>query len=212
MVKKSKFIKILPFFYILSVYIFLITLLSSNRVAQVVPIVESDIEKIGLILPFVLGLINLIFVVFNFKNLDVRDLFDSSMLIKYALIPFYMFGGLVIFLFILCSLIPLPFLMIIGPTATILLSLMGWGILIGEAPFSVGYFIKAYKEGKYGRVRSFVSSILQFFFFVDVVLFMMLGIRDDRWKRITKIIIGAIVVLVILSVIRIIFFIGYKQI
>lgn len=90
-------------------------------------------------------------------------------IIKYALIPFYIVGGLSIAVALLLMFTPVVIMVFIGPTIALLLSAIGWLGLLGAAPFSVAYIVRAYKEGVHGKALSVFAAIFQFFFSMDVI-------------------------------------------
>ncbi len=71
----------------------------------------------------------------------------------------------------------------VGPTIAILLSAIGWLGLLGAAPFSVAYIVRAYKEGVHGKALSVFAAIFQFFFTMDVIFVIILAIKDRVYSK-----------------------------
>lgn len=169
--KKSNWIYILGVLYAASAYTFVF--------------LSVYIGEVLSFLPFVLGIINLIVMLTVGKRLDRKQLLNCTMLIKYSLIPFYIIGGGLILIFLLSSFIPVPFMIFLGPAVALSLCITGWGILIGAAPFSIAYIMKAYKEGVHGKDISMTAGIFQFFFVMDVVSVTVLLLKEKRQRKLS---------------------------
>ena len=135
------------------------------------------------------------------KKVNQKTLLNCTVLVKYGLIPFYILGTALILMFLLFSFIPVPFMIFVGPYMAIILSVVGWLILIGSAPFSIVYIMKSYKEGIHGKALSIVSGILQFFFALDVLSIMFLTLKEKRWKKLTYTVLALLIILVLLGII-----------
>lgn len=164
--KKSNWIYALGVLYVAAAYTFVF--------------LSAYVDEVLSFLPFVLGIINLIVMLTVGKRLDRRILLNCAMLIKCSLIPFYMIGGGLVFIFLLSSFIPVPFMIFVGPAAALSLCITGWGILIGAAPFSIAYIVKACKEGVYGKGIAITAGIFQFFFVLDVISAAVLALKESK--------------------------------
>lgn len=186
--KGFHFFYIFPVLYVVSVYLLPFFLF----------IVEEDSALSNLwILPILLGVINIV-VSIKFCRPKYRImLLNVAVLMKYALIPFFLFGGFVVLASFLLSFIPVPFMIFMGPVIGILGSIGGWLILAFESPYVISYLRLASKEEIYSKRLTIVQMILQFFFTLDVIDIMFIAFREHRWRKLTI----ALVVLLILAVI-----------
>ena len=71
----------------------------------------------------------------------------------------------------------------VGPVIAVLLSVIGWLGLLGAAPFSVAYIVRACKEGVHGKALSVFAAIFQFFFSLDVIFVIILAIKDRVYSK-----------------------------
>lgn len=171
---------ILAFSYVFSVYftIVLFYLISS-----------PDIYWI-LFIPAIVAFISLIVLIKNRNDLDSTSLLDCTIIIKYGLVPFYLVGFFGIVTSLLLSLIPVPFMIIAGPATAILLTVIGYMVLLGSSVFSISYIVKAYKEQKFNLISMILSLISQFIFILDVLSVMILAFKENKYKKLS---IGVIV-------------------
>lgn len=139
------------------------------------------------LLPFFLGVVNLLVVLIFGKRLNRQTLLDCTILLKYALIPFFIIGGAFVLLLILLTLflIPIPFMVMMGPIMALMLCILGWGIMVGTAPFSIAYLLKAHKEGVCKKGWLIAAVILQFFFVLDVISITVTSWKENRWRKLT---------------------------
>ena len=127
-------------------------------------------------LPVILGVVNLIVVLAAKSKIERKQLLVCSMIIKYALVPFYLVGGLLIVLCLLLMVTPIVFMVFVGPVMALILGIYGWLILLAAAPFSVAYIVRSYKA------LLVISAIMQFFFTMDVIFITVLAIRERKYK------------------------------
>lgn len=149
-------------------------------------------------LPVFFAIVNILVCVRFCKAENRMLLFNSAVLVKYTMIPFYIIGGLGILCSLLISIIPVPFMIFFGPTIALIGSVAGWLILAFEAPYVISYLYISTKTGNCSKVMAWVHSILQFFFFLDVVDIMFLTLKERRWKKLTIFIISVFVILIVL--------------
>lgn len=179
MEKKKKFpvIYLLAVLYVLSAYLGPVALL-------VMP--DSDVASIITSwlfwLPVILGVVNFIVVLAAKSKMDRKQLLVCSMIIKYALIPFYLVGGLLIILCLLLTVTPIVFMVFVGPMMALILGIYGWVILLGAAPFSVAYIVRSYKGGFHSKALLIISAIMQFFFTMDVIFITVLAVKERKYK------------------------------
>ncbi|MBQ9906293.1 MAG: hypothetical protein IJM46_05955 [Oscillospiraceae bacterium] len=138
-----------------------------------------------LLIPVILGLVNLFAVIILRRSVRREQLLNAALAVKYALVPFYLTGGLCIAAAILLIFTPVVIMVFIGPAVALTLGTAGWLILLGSAPFSVGYLARAKKDGVHAPALCITAGVLQFFFTADVVSMMILAIREKKWIRVT---------------------------
>lgn len=178
---------IFPLLYVLSIY-----LMPAYLSIQI-----EGIDLACLIfLPFVFGILNIIAAVKFCKPENRNIMLNATVLVKYALIPFFALGGIAITIFLLLSFIPVPFMIFAGPMVFLLGIIYGWFVLAFEAPYTISYVRLSSEANTLSKAMMVVHVILQFFFFVDVVDVMFLALKARKWKKLT---ITLIVVCVILA-------------
>lgn len=164
-----------PIFYVLSVY--LMPLFASMQ--------EGSILFYFIFLPFIFGVVNIIAAI-KFCKLENRNMmFNATVLVKYATIPFFIVGGLIVAASFLLSFIPVPFMIFLGPMVALAGIFVGWLILALEAPYAISYFRLSKKAKVYSCVMVVIHTILQFFFTLDVIDVMILTIKERKWKKFT---------------------------
>lgn len=188
---------ILPLLYVITVYLlpFLLLLSEGSR---------SSIKYLFCLL-LALGVANIIVAIKLCKPGNRFLMLNAAILVKYALIPFFLVGGLVELATILFAFMPVPpFIFIFGSMATIGAA-GGWLILVlGGAPYVISYLRLASKEGIVPKFVAKILFVLQFFFTVDVIAVMLLALKEHRWIKLTFIIIGLFVAIVFLFIVLVI--------
>ena len=154
-----------------------------------------------LFLPIILCVANYIMMFTIGKKVDRKSLLNCAILVKYGLIPFYILGAILILMFLLFSFTPVPFMIFVGPYMIFVLSVIGWVILIGSAPFAIAYIMKSHKEGIHGKALSIITGILQFVFAFDVISIMILTVKEKRWKKLTFTILALLLTLLLACII-----------
>lgn len=178
--KASGAIYIVPVLYVLGMYL-LPVMLGGFRNIQGPS--DTNLSDWLLALPIILGLVNLAVVLILGEKISRGQLLICTRIIKYALIPFYFLGGLCIALALLLMFTPVVIMVFVGPTIAVLLSVIGWLGLLGAAPFSVAYIVRACKEGVHGKALSVFAAIFQFFFSLDVIFVIILAIKDRVYSK-----------------------------
>lgn len=179
MEKKKKFpvIYLLAILYVLSAYLGPVALL-------IMP--DSDAASIITSwlfwLPVILGVVNFIVVLAAKSKIERKQLLVCSMIIKYALIPFYLVGGLLIVLCLLLMVTPIVFMVFVGPMMALILGIYGWVILLGAAPFSMAYIVRSYRGRFHSKALLVISAIMQFFFTMDVIFITVLAIKERKYN------------------------------
>lgn len=64
-----------------------------------------------------------------------------------------------------------------------MLSAIGWLGLLGAAPFSIAYIVRACSEGVQVKVLSVFAGIFQFFFTLDVIFVIILAMKDRSFVK-----------------------------
>lgn len=140
-------------------------------------------------LPFLMGIINFIVVLTVGRKWSRKVLLNSTLIIKYGLIPFYLCGGYLFFCSNLMAAFP-SWLWFLFEIAILLLSMLVYGILLGSAPYAVAYIIKAYKEGVHSIGITIVSGICQFLFSFDLLSMMALTLKEKHLVKTTILFFG----------------------
>lgn len=179
MEKKKKFpvIYLLAILYVLSAYLGPVALLAMPD-SDAASIITSWLFW----LPVLLGVVNLIVVLAAKSKIERKQLLVCSMIIKYALIPFYLVGGLLIVLCLLLMVTPIVFMVFVGPMMALILGIYGWVILLGAAPFSLAYIVRSYRGRFHSKALLVISAIMQFFFTMDVIFITVLAVKERKYK------------------------------
>lgn len=175
--KKFPVIYLLAILYVLSAYLGPVALLAMPD-SDAASIITSWLFW----LPVLLGVVNLIVVLAAKSKIERKQLLVCSMIIKYALIPFYLVGGLLIVLCLLLMVTPIVFMVFVGPMMALILGIYGWVILLGAAPFSMAYIVRSYKGGFHSKALLVISAIMQFFFTMDVIFITVLAVKERKYK------------------------------
>lgn len=181
--KASGAIYIIPIVYVLGMYLMPVILWALGNAEASTDYANRGWVLALLIIPIILGLVNLAVVLILGKKISRGQLLICTRIIKYALIPFYLLGGLCIAVALLLMFTPVVIMVFVGPAIAILLSAIGWLGLLGAAPFSVAYIVRAYKEGVHGKALSVFAAIFQFFFTMDVIFVIILAIKDRAYSK-----------------------------
>ncbi len=176
-----------PIFYTVSIYLLPVLYFWINQNATD----EYAIHIWPLLLPLILGLVNLIVVIRARNKVSRIHLLHCALLIKYSLVPFFITGSLCFVLAVFLMLAPAAFTVLFVPTAAVLFSIVilfsvpGWFCLIGAAPYSIAYIVQSRRQGVHGRFLCVAAGILQFFFLADLLSMMVLTLKEKRCVKIT---------------------------
>ena len=120
--KVSRAVYIVPVIYVLGMYMMpvLFWIICNMQEAT-----ESFDAGWIMVMPIVLGLVNLAVVLILGKRISRVQLLICTRIIKYALIPFYVIGGFCIIVALLLMLTPVVVMIFVGPTVAIVLSVIG---------------------------------------------------------------------------------------
>ena len=162
--KASGAIYIVPIVYVLGMYLMPVVLWALGSTKESADNVSSAWV---LALPIILGLVNLTVVLILGEKISRGQLLICT---RIAVALLLMFTPVVIMVFV-------------GPAIAVLLSVIGWLGLLGAAPFSVAYIVRACKEGVHGKALSVFAVIFQFFFSLDVIFVIILAIKDRVYSK-----------------------------
>ncbi len=137
-----------------------------------------------ILLPFILGLVNLIVVLTVGRKWSSRTLLNCTLIIKYGLITFYLIGGCLVIAVTVLAIFPLSFMALFS-IIMILFLVVGYGVLSGSAPYAIAYLVKVCKEGTCSKGVEFLSGICQFFFLFDVVAMIVLTLKERHLVKTT---------------------------
>ena len=153
---------ILPVLYVIVSYtFFLLAVHFGNAIT---------LQIVSILLPFIMGIVNLIVVLTVGRKWSRKTLLNCTLIIKYGLIPFYLVGGSITVYVTLMAFFPLPLMALFG-LVTIVFLILGYGILLGAAPYAIAYLIKSCKDGIHPKWLAVLAGICQFFFSFDVLAF-----------------------------------------
>ena len=137
----------------------------------------TDISMFFLAVPIVLFLGSLIFS-FVKKNEDRMVFLNAVKIIKFALIPFFIMGGVLIVLLFLLIFTPVVIMIFVMPVVIGIICVLGWLTLLGTMPLMFTYLSKSVKEGKVKKGFAIVIGIMQAFFGLDVLGTIISSIRE----------------------------------
>lgn len=138
-----------------------------------------------LLVPICLAFANIAAALVGYQFESRAFLLNSSVLLKYGLVPFFVAGGALVALLALSGLIPVPFMIFVGPPAALTLSVVGWVLMAASSSYSIAYLIAARRDGMHSTASTVINALLQFFFVADV---MVLAWREGRWRGLTVVV------------------------
>ncbi|MFQ9514411.1 MAG: hypothetical protein ACLRZ9_01150 [Eubacterium sp.] len=180
---------IFPLLYVLSVYLLPVFF----SIAE-----EDSIVSYMMYLPIVFGVLNIIVSVKFCKPENRNMMLNASVLVKYALIPFFIVGGFTLLAALFLAFIPVPFMIFLGPTIAAMGAAGGWLIVAFGSPYVIAYLRLSSKTNMKVKAIVIIHCILQFFFTLDVIDVMYLALKEGKWKKLTIFIIVLLVLAAIL--------------
>ena len=142
-------------------------------------VLGSDLPLVFLVIPVALAIMNLVIAV-AMKQTKRRYFLNTAQIIKYALIPFYVIGGILIVIFFLLMFTPVVIMVFVSPAVIAILSVMGWISMVGSAPLVIKYLARSVKDGKNKKAFAIGVSITQFFFGVDVIGTILCAVKERK--------------------------------
>ena len=126
MSKRQILLYALSIIYVIVTYafIFISYFVSSLNVPNNLISVQNNMTLFFLFLPIIMCIINYIVIFKIGKKEDSNILLNCSILIKYALIPFFIIGYLLVLMFLLFTFIPVPIMIFVGPSMAIFVSIL----------------------------------------------------------------------------------------
>lgn len=191
MPKKKKgfcLLYIFPLLYVVSIYFFVFCFMKNP---------DSALSYM-IYLPLVFGVLNIIVSIVFCKPENRIRMLNAAMLVKCALIPLFVVGGVLVFMSFLLSFIPVPFMIFLGPLLGIMGIVVGWGILVLESPYAISYLHLSSKAKIRSKGMAVFHCILQFFFTLDVIDVMVLSFKEGKWRKL-------IVCMIVLTILILIF-------
>lgn len=174
-------------------YVFIFALMS-NLLRDTYMEGLSVLQTAALFFPLVITITNTVIAILMNRKIDRRYFLGASLILKYGLIPYFIFGGLLIAVFFLLIFTPVVIMIFVSPPIIIVLSIIGWVSMSESAPFMIVYFVNAAKDGvfdckkvkKTGSVLYAVfGSIMQMFFCLDVAAAVLACFKEKRHVKLT---------------------------
>ena len=177
--------------------------ISSNFLRSFTGTENSRFPLVFFLFPLILTVANTIVSVTYGRKLDRRYLLGAALIIKYGLIPYFIFGGMVIAVFFLLIFTPVVIMIFVSPPIIIVLSIIGWVTLTESTPFMVAYFVKGASEGVLSRkgprsaagiVFAIFGCLMQMIFCLDVLAAVICCFKEKRHVKLTICVLAAPVV------------------
>lgn len=177
---------------------------SSNYLRSFTATENSSFPAVFLLFPFILTIANTVVTLTYGRKLDRRYLLGAALILKYGLIPYFVFGGFIIAVFFLLIFTPVVIMIFVSPPIIIVLSVIGWITLTESAPFMVAYFVKGAREGALSRkgpkaaagiVFAVFGCVMQMFFCLDVAAAVVCCFKEKRHVKLTVCVLAAPVVI-----------------
>lgn len=168
-----------------------------------------NLQVLFVILPFIMGIANLIVVLTAGRKWTRTTMLNCSLIIKYGLIPFYLIGGAITAQVTVIAFFPLPLVSLFGLLSIVFL-ILGYGFLLGSAPYAIAYLIKSAKENVHPKALAVIGGICQFFFCFDVLSMMVLTIKEKHLVKTTVAVFCAALAAVLLIIISVFLVLSLK--
>lgn len=192
--KGFHYIYALSLIYVLSIY--LVPVIISILISM-----DKDVAYSLFLIPIIIGIANFIISIKCCKPGNRIVLLNAAVLIKYALIPFFIINGFASVVFALSTFIPVPFMIFVAPIASLGVAVAGWFVLVLGAPYPISYLCVSAKEKLRSKGMVIIYSLLQFFFVFDVIAVMVMTLKERKWKKLTITIIILLIILILLTII-----------
>lgn len=195
--KKLRIFYIFPVMYVISVYLFPFFFS-----------MQEDFPFLSYLMyaPVVFGILNIIVCVRCCKPEYHDIMLNSTVLVKYSMIPFFLLGGSLTAACFLVSFTPIPFMIFFGPVMALICCIIGWLILAFEAPYTISYLCLSRKSSNgANKAMAVIHAVLQFFFMADVFDVMYLTLKEKKWKKLTITLLVLMATVIILLFVLLVF-------
>jgi len=143
------------------------------------------IPLIFLAVPIIL-LIGSIVTVLKSKCTDRKQFLNVAKMIKYALIPYYILGVVLMIFLILMIFTPVVIMIFLTPVAITIMCIMGWFSMAGTAPFIIAYLKRGEIDNAHNKTFSTLITVMQFFFGVDVAGTVICSLKEKGVNSLTR--------------------------
>lgn len=192
--KGFHYIYVISLIYVLSIY--LVPVIAFTLISMDIKIADNLFW-----LPVIIGIVIFVASIKCCKPGNRIVLLNAAVLIKYGLIPFFIINQCLSVILLLFTFIPVPFMIFVGPTGFLILSVVGWFVLALGAPVTISYLCVTAKEKLRSKGMVVLHSLLQYFFVADVIDLMILTLKERKWKKLT---IAVIILLAIFALLMLI--------
>jgi len=178
--KKTKDTKIMFLFailYLISVYgVFPLDILLS----KLFPNLPGFVSKLLFLIPLLIAVFGFLYFRKHKEEISRSALLTGAVMIKYLLIPWYVFEIMVCLAALLLIFTPLVFMVFAGPMVIWYMFVLGVLYLVGGSLFSLAYIGKARNEGILGTVFSAICAVCQFIFVLDVITMIVMTLKEKK--------------------------------
>lgn len=186
-----------------SIYLFPILYVLSIYLIPILGWLGITLPTFFMFVPLGLGIINyLVAFLLNKKYND--NIFASAVIIKYSLIPLFIFGGLVVCGSFFLVIIPHLSILTIGG---VVLVFIGYLLMILGSAYQIAYIRTLIKDHNINVVLGTVLIIFSFVFSCDVITVMILSFYKNKYRKITIFVIVLLVLLFVIMTSYLIYFI-----
>lgn len=129
--------------------------------------------------------INILLTILLNKKVDRRVMLNCIKIIKFGLVPFFVYGAILELICLFISITPLVLFMF-APAGMAIMTLYGLAALIGAVPFALCYLIKGYYDKVYNIAVVIICSFAQFIFVLDVASAIFFAAYDTKKRARAK--------------------------
>lgn len=174
---------LVPILYVASIYVFPFW---STRTTMKTDPDSLDMSMLPIVI--ILAIANIVVALVARRTESRAFLLNCAVLVKYALVPFFLVGGALVALTALSSLIPVPFMIFVMPWVALMLAAVGWLLMVCGSSYSLAYIKVSKREGARSVLPAGLHALLQFIFVADVISVMVLTWRERRWRGLTVVV------------------------
>lgn len=192
--KESRNITLLVILFLISVYGAPAIAVGLSSLVETIP---SFLSKLIFGLPVCVTTISIIYIKQHWEVIERTVLLRCVVLVKYLMIPFFTGCVLLCLMFLLLMFTPLVIMIFMAPVAILYILGIGCLYMLCGTAFSVAYGLKARGEKVHGDVFGVLVIISQFFCVADVIMVMILTLKEKKY-------IAATIITVILCILGVI--------